>query len=140
MKPRRRSTDMHVCICPAWCSQSIQQAGWSEPELMVPDAFPGSEHALSDAVLSVQDAVETFLHYLYYDSLDPRSSPQHVVAVLHVAHYYGASHLVGLCEATLAKVLKKGDQDDEGQHPLKTVLSLVATAMAADMSADCLPC
>ena len=63
----------------------------------------------------MQDAVETFLHYLYYDKLDPRSSPQHVMAVLHVAHYYGAAHLVGLCEATLAQAIKKGDQDDESK-------------------------
>ncbi len=61
-----------------------------------------------------QDAIETFLHYLYYDKVDARTSPQHVVAVLHVAHYYGAGRLVGLCEAILAKELKRGDRDDEG--------------------------
>ena len=62
----------------------------------------------------MQDAIETFLHYLYYDKMDPRIPPQHVVAVLHVAHYYGAGCLVGLCEAVLAKELKRGDKDDEG--------------------------
>ena len=61
-----------------------------------------------------QDAIETFLHYLYYDKVDSRTSPQHAVAVLHVAHYYGAGRLVGLCEAILAKELKRGDRDDEG--------------------------
>ena len=61
-----------------------------------------------------QDAIETFLHYLYYDKMDPRTPPQHVVAVLHVAHYYGVSRLVGLCEAILAKELKRGDPEDEG--------------------------
>ena len=70
--------------------------------------------------------MESFLHYLYYDNVDPRSSPQHVVAVLHVAHYYGAAHLVGLCEAILAKVLKKGDKDDEGKH-LPFLISKIAT-------------
>ncbi len=47
--------------------------------------------------------------------MDARTSPQHVIAVLHVAHYYGAGRLVGLCEAILAKELKRGDRDDEGQ-------------------------
>ena len=59
--------------------------------------------------------METFLHYLYTDKMDHRISPQHVVAVLHVAHYYGAGRLVGLCEAVLAKELKRGDSDDEGK-------------------------
>ena len=62
----------------------------------------------------MQDATETFLHYLYYDKMDPRTSAQHVVAVLHVAHYYGAGRLVALCEAFLAKELKQSDKDDEG--------------------------
>lgn len=65
----------------------------------------------------LQDAIETFLHYLYYDEMDPRTSAQHVVAVLHVAHYYGAGRLVALCEAVLAKELKRGDKDDEGKLP-----------------------
>ena len=68
----------------------------------------------------MQDAIETFLHYLYYDEMDPRISPQHVVAVLHVAHYYGAARLVALCEAVLAKELKLGDRDDEGKAALLT--------------------
>lgn len=59
--------------------------------------------------------MDSFLHYLYWDKLDPRSSPEHTIAVLHVAHYYGATCLVGLGEALLAKVLKKGDKDDEGE-------------------------
>ena len=63
----------------------------------------------------MQDATETFLHYLYYDKIDPRTSAQHVVAVLHVAHYYGAGRLVALCEAFLAKELKRSDKDDEGE-------------------------
>lgn len=46
--------------------------------------------------------------------MDPRTSAQHVIAVLHVAHYYGAGRLVALCEAFLAKELKRGDKDDEG--------------------------
>lgn len=62
----------------------------------------------------MQDATETFLHYLYYDKMEPRTSAQHVIAVLHVAHYYGAGRLVALCEAFLAKELKQSDKDDEG--------------------------
>ena len=60
----------------------------------------------------MQEAIDSFLHYLYWDNLDPRTSPQHAVAVLHVAHYYGATRLVTLCEAILAKEIKKGDRDD----------------------------
>ena len=64
----------------------------------------------------MQEAIDSFLHYLYWDNLDPRTSPQHAVAVLHVAHYYGATRLVTLCEAILAKEIKKGDRDDEGME------------------------
>lgn len=46
--------------------------------------------------------------------MNPRTSAQHVIAVLHVAHYYGAGRLVALCEAFLAKELKRSDKDDEG--------------------------
>lgn len=46
--------------------------------------------------------------------MDPRISPQHVISVLHVAHYYGAGRLVALCEAVLAKELKRSDRDDDG--------------------------
>lgn len=72
-----------------------------------------AEHALS-VCECMQDAIDSFLRYLYWDKLDPRTSPQHAVAVLHVAHYYGASRLVALCEVILAKEIKKGDRDDEG--------------------------
>ena len=67
-------------------------------------------------VCVVQEAIDSFLHYLYWDKLDARTSPQHAVAVLHVAHYYGATRLVSLCEAILAKEIKKGDRDDEGME------------------------
>lgn len=77
-------------------------------------ALMTSNYATADFRASLQDAIETFLHYLYYDEMDPRISAQHVVAVLHVAHYYGAGRLVALCEAVLAKELKRGDKDDEG--------------------------
>lgn len=73
----------------------------------------------------MQEATETFLHYLYYDTMDPRTSAQHVIAVLHVAHYYGAGRLVALCEAFLAKELKRGDKDDEGNFPGLHIVNLM---------------
>lgn len=84
-----------------------------DSELHVPEHF-------------TKDAVETFLHYLYHDKIDSRTSPQHVVAVLHVAHYYGAGRLVGLCEAILAKELKRGDRDDEGTNEAAAALLVLA--------------
>ncbi len=114
------------------------------------------EHSMTTKrVCCIQEAIETFLHYLYYDKVDSRTSPQHVVAVLHVAHYYGAARLVGLCEAILAKELKRGDRDDEGlccfcfctsffcmqylyQLRLRTVLLPTAFACCAPTSCCCM--
>lgn len=83
----------------------------------------------------LQEAIDSFLHYLYWDKLDPRTSPEHAIAVLHVAHYYGAACLVGLCEALLAKVLKKGDRDDEGLAQCLSVVFhvMVRTKLALDL-------
>ena len=82
----------------------------------------------------LQDAIESFLHYLYWDKLDPRTSPQHAVAVLHVAHYYGATRLVGLCEAILAKEIKKGDADDEGRSTIRHILNQMLSRLSETCS------
>jgi len=71
--------------------------------------------------------------------VDARTSPQHVVAVLHVAHYYGAGRLVGLCEAILAKELKRGDRDDEGVC-VAFVFVPAAFARYAFISCVCILC
>ena len=55
-----------------------------------------------------------FLHYLYKDKLDARLDAELAAAVLHVAQYYGAPRLVGLCERLLAREIKRGDPEDEG--------------------------
>lgn len=98
-------------LCRARHDSGMRDA--EDNELHVPEQF-------------AKDAIETFLHYLYYDEVDPRTSPQHVVAVLHVAHYYGAGRLVGLCEAILAKELKRGDRDDEGTNEAAAALLVLA--------------
>ena len=62
----------------------------------------------------LQEVVQTFVQYLYEDTLDVRTEPGHAVVVLHLGHYYGATRLVGLCEGLLAKAFKAGDPEDEG--------------------------
>jgi len=110
-------------IAISWCLyQFMQYSGKSRHATAVdlwlqavrPCTQTNTHSMTTKRVCCIQDAIETFLHYLYYDKVDSRTSPQHVVAVLHVAHYYGAGRLVGLCEAILAKELKRGDRDDEG--------------------------
>ena len=64
--------------------------------------------------LCLQEVVQTFVQYLYEDTLDVRTEPGHAVVVLHLGHYYGATRLVGLCEGLLAKAFKAGDPEDEG--------------------------
>ena len=43
----------------------------------------------------VQEAVDAFVKYLYEDELDGRMHAQDTVALLHIAHFFGAPHLVG---------------------------------------------
>ena len=54
------------------------------------------------------------------------------MAVLHVAHYYGAAHLVGLCEAMLAQAVKKGDKDDDSKHSLEPFLPYTVMSFYSD--------
>lgn len=65
-------------------------------------------------ICCLQEVVQTFVQYLYEDTLDVRTEPGHAVVVLHLGHYYGATRLVGLCEGLLAKAFKAGDPEDEG--------------------------
>lgn len=62
----------------------------------------------------MQEAIEVFLFYLYNDRLDARLDAESAMAVLHIAHYYGAPRLVGLCERLLAQEIKSRDPQDEG--------------------------
>ena len=55
-----------------------------------------------------------FLYYMYKDELDSRLYAELAAAVLHIAQYYGAPRLAGLCERRLAREIKDGDAEDEG--------------------------
>lgn len=55
-----------------------------------------------------------FLYYLYKDELDARLDAELAATVLHIAQYYGAPRLAGLCERLLAREIKNGDAEDEG--------------------------
>lgn len=57
-----------------------------------------------------------FLHYVYKDELDTRLDAELAAAVLHIAQYYGAPRLAGLCERLLAREIKNGDPEDEGDQ------------------------
>ena len=62
----------------------------------------------------MQEAMEVFLYYLYKDELDSRLDAELAASVLHIGQYYGAPRLVGLCERLLAREIKSGDPEDEG--------------------------
>ena len=55
-----------------------------------------------------------FLYYMYKDQLDSRLYAELAAAVLHIAQYYGAPRLAGLCERRLAREIEDGDAEDEG--------------------------
>ena len=55
-----------------------------------------------------------FLYYVYKDELDTRLDAELAATVLHIAQYYGAPRLAGLCERLLAREIKNGDAEDEG--------------------------
>ena len=58
--------------------------------------------------------MEVFLYYVYKDELDSRLDAELAAVVLHIAQYYGAPRLAGLCERLLAREIKIGDPEDEG--------------------------
>ncbi len=66
-----------------------------------------------------QEAMEVFKFYLYQDRLDARLDAESAAAVLHIAQYYGAPRLAGLCEHLLAREIRRRDPEDEGvtQNP-----------------------
>jgi len=76
---------------------------------------------MRDALISVvhvpdhfsQDAVNSFLKYLYHDKVDINPGNDAVAEVLLVAQYYGVARLVQLCEVLLAKELRAGQRSEE---------------------------
>ena len=74
-----------------------------------------------------------FLYYLYKDELDSRLDAELAASVLHIGQYYGAPRLVGLCERLLAREIKSGDPEDEGD----TFSSLCTRPAASSTSFSC---
>jgi len=80
-----------------------------------------SDSGMRDALISVvhvpdhfsQDAVNSFLKYLYHDKVDINPGNDAVAEVLLVAQYYGVARLVQLCEVLLAKELRAGQRSEE---------------------------
>ena len=66
-----------------------------------------------------------FLYYVYKDELDTRLDAELAAAVLHIAQYYGAPRLAGLCERLLAREIKNGDPEDEGRQSFLSCDSLL---------------
>lgn len=82
-------------------------AGWADAasaKVSVPDHFS-------------RQAVASFLHYCYNDSLEQCSDPQEAVAVLHVALFYACPRLIHLCELRLAHLLRGRDRRGGGKQP-----------------------
>ncbi|KAL4857297.1 Protein-L-isoaspartate O-methyltransferase [Chlorella vulgaris] len=82
-------------------------AGWADADsakVLVPDHFS-------------RQAVASFLHYCYNDSLEQCSDPQEAVAVLHVALFYACPRLIHLCELRLAHLLRGRDRRGGGKQP-----------------------
>ncbi len=69
-----------------------------------------------------------FLYYVYKDELDARLDAELAATVLHIAQYYGAPRLAGLCERLLACEIKNGDAEDEGVvlHTFHVCMSLAS--------------
>lgn len=83
------------------------------PEVHVPEHFH-------------QEAAAAFVKYLYEDELDGRMDAQSTVALLHVAHFFGAPHLVGLCDLQLSRELITASADDEGACESSSALLALA--------------
>ncbi|CAL8462859.1 g2393 [Coccomyxa elongata] len=83
----------------ARCDSGMRDA--TDSHLPVPDHFS-------------KEAMEVFKFYLYQDRLDARLDAESAAAVLHIAQYYGAPRLAGLCERLLAREIRRRDPEDEG--------------------------
>ncbi|CAL5223332.1 g5831 [Coccomyxa viridis] len=79
-----------------------------------------------------KEAMEVFLYYVYKDELDARLDAELAATVLHIAQYYGAPRLAGLCERLLAREIKNGDAEDEGA--CETAAALLGVADEAGLS------
>ena len=66
-----------------------------------------------------QDAVDAFLRYCLTDQLEGCDDAEATAACLAVANYYGAPHLVQLCELSLSAELSSPSEGapPPGQQP-----------------------
>lgn len=138
------------CILPSSHSTTFDVSLLGEPDLMLVGAgwhIPvhkallkrRCEHlrarcdsGMRDAMSSIvsvpehfsKTTMDSFLHYVYKDAieLDITHDPQSIIALLHVAQYYGTPRLTHLCELALAKVIQrkipvkgKSDQDEDSR-------------------------
>ena len=61
-----------------------------------------------------QEAVEGFKRYCYQDDMESRTDVQGTLALLHVAHFFGAPRLAGLCDLAMSRNFKHASPKDEG--------------------------
>ncbi|KAK9804488.1 hypothetical protein WJX73_008895 [Symbiochloris irregularis] len=85
----------------ALCNSGMRDA--DATEVHVPEDLP-------------QGAVAAFVKWVYEDEVDGRMDAQGAVALLRVANFFGAPHLVGLCDLQLSRELdlSTGSNDLEG--------------------------
>ena len=84
----------------------------------------------------LQEAMEVFLYYVYKDELDTRLDAELAAAVLHIAQYYGAPRLAGLCERLLAREIKNGDPEDEGKQIFPSCEGLLSSVILCSSCAS----
>lgn len=58
--------------------------------------------------------MEGFRRYCYQDDIEARADVEATVALLHVAVFFGAARLVGLCSLALSRAVKHSSCKDEG--------------------------
>ena len=62
----------------------------------------------------LQEAVEGFKRYCYQDDMESRTDMQGTLALLHVAHFFVAPRLAGLCDLAMSRNFKHASPKDEG--------------------------
>ena len=58
--------------------------------------------------------MEAFVRFCYEDEIDTRMDAQAALALLHVAHFFGAPRLAGLCDLALSRGFKHATPADDG--------------------------
>ena len=87
------------------------------------------------SMVPVQESVLAFVTYCYEDEVDARLGGQEALALLHVAHFFGAARLAGLCDLALSRGFKHASPADEGECLATALLHILLAEHAC--SADC---